>query len=192
MKRSLAVALMAVGLLAGCAHSTSGKPESRSPAPPLSAPSSVLRASAPSVSASLPPSSAALTSVSSAPTTARLLARFAGTYSGHGRALTMKADGSGLISYRVYKWCSSDPSPPCDAMHGNNIVDGGRITMRFTSAYVSGTETVAAGVFESSTDPTEPSGKPLTGRLSGHVLSLSDGFTFCAANTPPKEWVCGA
>jgi len=104
----------------------------------------------------------------------------------------MNADGSGVISYRTYQWCSDNPTPPCDEMQGNNIIDGGQIKFTFTTAYAAGTETIAEGVFNSSTDPAVAPGQRLTGRRSGYILALSDGFTFCAASTPPKDWVCGA
>jgi hypothetical protein len=126
------------------------------------------------------------------PTLAQLLAKFAGNYSGHGRALTMQLNGSGLISYRTYRWCSDDPTPPCDEMQGNNIIVGGQIEFKFTTAYQAGTETIAEGAFASSTDPAITPGQRLTGRRSGYILALSDGFTFCADDTPPKDWVCGA
>jgi hypothetical protein len=70
---------------------------------------------------------ATCSTASPGPTLARLLAKFAGNYSGQGRALMMNLNGSGLISCRTYKWCSDVPTPPCDELQGNNIIDVGQI-----------------------------------------------------------------
>jgi hypothetical protein len=104
----------------------------------------------------------------------------------------MNADGTGVIMYRAYKWCSADPIPPCDEMQGNNIIDGGRITLHFDTAYSAGAAVIAQGAITSSTDTSLTPGSRLTARKFGYIVALSDGFTFCAANTPPTDWVCGA
>ena len=99
---------------------------------------------------------------------------------------------TGAISYRVYKWCSDDPTPPCDEMQGNEIIDGGRITFHLNTAYAAGTATIAAGSITSSTDPTYPSGEPVTARVQDYLLTLSffPDAPFCANNAPPGR--CGA
>jgi hypothetical protein len=50
---------------------------------------------------------------------------FAGTWYWHGQVVNITPGGEGTASWRVYKWCRDDPSPPCDGDAGNEIVDGG-------------------------------------------------------------------
>jgi hypothetical protein len=194
-RSSAAVWLSAVLVLGGCSSTTVGTGQATRPivraTPPTSAATSTGQSSE---SAPTPPASGPEPATPSAAgaTLARLLSRFAGKYAGHGHALAIAADGSGTITYRVYKWCSDDPTPPCDDMQGNNIIDGGQITFVLRSAFAAGTSTIGEGVITSSTDPTMTQGQPLTARRSGYIVALSTGGTFCAPNTPPKEWVCGA
>jgi len=125
------------------------------------------------------------------PTVYDLLHRLDGNWSGHGRSLSLKA-GAGLIDYRVYKSCTDDPTPPCDEMQGNEIIDGGRIEIRLTTAYMAGTATIAQGNLVSSTDPSIPTG-PITARDFDHLLTLSvfPGAPFCDAQSAARS-ECGA
>jgi hypothetical protein len=133
------------------------------------------------------------TPTASGPTQAQLITRFAGKWSGHGRALMVKL-GIGTINYRVYKWCSADPTPPCDKVQGSEIIDGGVITFALRTSHSAGTATVAEGAVTSSTDPAVIKNQALTARVQGYVLSLSvfPDAPFCSVNTPADKWVCGA
>jgi hypothetical protein len=182
----VATALVALFLIAACSATVKGNGSA-----PISA---AVSESADFPSASSPPStSVAPTPTPSGPTQAQLISRFAGKWSGHGRALMVKV-GIGAIDYRVYKWCSADPTPPCDEIQGNEIIDGGVITFSLQSSYSAGTATVAEGTVLSSTDPTLIQGQPLTARVQGYVLSLSvfPAAPSCSVNTPAAKWVCGA
>ncbi|TET98793.1 MAG: hypothetical protein E3J29_03325 [Dehalococcoidia bacterium] len=57
---------------------------------------------------------------------------FAKGWGRHGFGMTVTASGEATATWRVYKWCSDDPMPPCDAMVENEIVYGGRATIVFT------------------------------------------------------------
>ena len=48
----------------------------------------------------------------------------------HGRSIDVDEDGSFEISYRVYRWCSTDPAP-CDSDDDGLIGDGGHVTGTF-------------------------------------------------------------
>jgi hypothetical protein len=48
----------------------------------------------------------------------------------HGRSITVRTDGAFEISYRVYRWCSTDPAP-CDELAGDTIGNGGRVEGTF-------------------------------------------------------------
>lgn len=57
---------------------------------------------------------------------------FAGGWVRHGFGFGLHADGTATMSFRVYQWCSEDPTPPCDVILGNAIYDGGHGTLTFT------------------------------------------------------------
>lgn len=59
------------------------------------------------------------------------LSSFAKDWWRHGFGISIDANGVGTASWRVYKWCSDDPSPPCDAVVENRIISGGRATLVF-------------------------------------------------------------
>jgi hypothetical protein len=59
------------------------------------------------------------------------LSSFAKGWGRHGFGLTIDANGQGSAIWRVYKWCSDDPTPPCDALVGNQIISGGSATLAF-------------------------------------------------------------
>jgi hypothetical protein len=179
----LALFAMATLCMSACSGTINGSGKTALPTAQSTA------ATSPDFSPSTAPPAASPTG----PTTAQLLGRFAGRWSGHGRALTVTV-GTGKITYRIYKWCSDDPTPPCDEMQNNEIIDGGLITFVLRSAYAAGTATVAEGEVTSSTDPTLLSGQPLTARVQGYVLSLSvfASAPFCSVDTPADQWTCGA
>jgi hypothetical protein len=45
--------------------------------------------------------------------------------------MTVAISGEATATWRVYKWCSDDPTPPCDDMVDSEIVSGGRATIVF-------------------------------------------------------------
>jgi hypothetical protein len=79
------------------------------------------------------PSGSSSTVASTTSTTAPALAveELVGEWYGHGRSLTVGADGAFDATYRLYNDCESDPEP-CDRMDGNYIIDGGYLNGRFT------------------------------------------------------------
>jgi hypothetical protein len=120
--------------------------------------------------------------------------KFAGTWGGHGRALVFGTTGVGKVSYRSYVWCSDNPNPPCDSIKNNQIVAGGKITVTLTSASPQGSAYVGTGSITSSNDPQHAVNTAVTATVSGYNLTLSiwPDAPFCAANTPPNKWNCGA
>jgi hypothetical protein len=194
-RRPVLLWISAALIMGGCATTTDGTGRASSSLPRVTTTTSTESSTTNSTASGAAPTSSSpdqSTRPVVGPTLAQLLSKFAGTYSGHGRGLTITAAGKGTIAYRVYKWCSDDPTPPCDDMQGNNIIDGGQITFVLRSAFAAGTSTIAEGVLTSSTDPSIPQGQPVTARRSGYIVALSAVGTFCASNTPPQDWVCGA
>jgi hypothetical protein len=45
--------------------------------------------------------------------------------------MTVTISGEAMATWRVYKWCSDDPTPPCDDMTDSEIISGGRATVVF-------------------------------------------------------------
>jgi hypothetical protein len=58
---------------------------------------------------------------------------FSGNWLGHGRSLYISPAGLGIAKFRVFKSCTSDPSPPCDSVSGNQIYPGGVIVFQLAS-----------------------------------------------------------
>ena len=120
------------------------------------------------------------------------LSRFDGDWGGHGRELVFTSPGHGTVTYRSYVWCSDNPNPPCDSTKDNQIVAGGSVTIKLTSASNNGY--TATGVVTASNDPQHPEGTAVTANISGYDLTLSifTASPFCAADTPSDKWDCGA
>jgi hypothetical protein len=59
--------------------------------------------------------------------------RFADGWVRHGYGLSLHDDGTATVSFRVYTWCSDDPTPPCDFFSGDSIISGGHETITFTA-----------------------------------------------------------
>ena len=117
------------------------------------------------------------------------LGPFVGEWSAHGAGLTVRPDGSASLVWRTYRWCSDDPRPPCDGMNGDEIVSGGRASLRLD--VVSGHE--AHGTVDDSSDPSRlPAGSPITLRLlpDDQLEVQPAAFTFCGPSAPPGA--CGA
>ena len=115
------------------------------------------------------------------------LSAFVGTWFSHFGAFTIKADGSGTGSWRVYKWCSDDPTPPCDAQVNNNIVNGGNADIRITAVHGN---TAFADVLHTTDAKSLPKGSvSITLVEPGDQLQVG-GFTFCGPHAAPNA--CGA
>ncbi len=57
----------------------------------------------------------------------KALARFVGQWFAHSVSIVVHPTGSVTIVERTYTWCSSTVRPPCDTMHGNDIISGVRV-----------------------------------------------------------------
>lgn len=111
---------------------------------------------------------------------------FAGTWGRHGGGLLIQPDGRFTISNRTYRWCTQDP-PPCDAMSGNNIINGDVQTGQLTS--VSGE--VATGKVTHTTDPVDGPAGPITMTLDPATDTISAAnASYCGPNAPVGN--CGA
>ena len=112
---------------------------------------------------------------------------FVGTWGGHGRQLTISSNGTGAVSYRVYRFCSDDPTPPCDQMHGNEILPGGHVSVQITTVTSTPAHTSATAHVTMSNDPRYHG--DLTFTLSHDVITTPFG-SFCGEGAPPGT--CGA
>lgn len=109
---------------------------------------------------------------------------FVGEWRGHGRLLTVRSDGSGTMTWRVYRWCAEGVSP-CDAKNGSEIISGGHVSFRLES--VEGR--VARGTSIATTD--SPSASITLTLLAGDMIRVDpQGLEFCGAKAAPSA--CGA
>lgn len=189
-------AALTVVVLAGCNGArtigASASPASSTSRPSAATARTVIRTVLITPSPSRPnvaPSSVPPTESLPTPNLTALIAPMIGSWHGHDRSLTISPNGVSVAEYRVFKWCSQDPTPPCDEMQGNIIIDGGRIVAQITSAYYAGTALIALGQLVSSTDPAVRPG-PMTMRLYQETLSTTFSLPFCGAQTAPGA--CGA
>jgi hypothetical protein len=90
-----------------------------------------------------PPSTVPPATSPAAPAASALpgLGPLTGDWAGHGGGIHVGADGQGQATFRAYRFCSDDPTPPCDTMSGNTIVDGGHAQFRLTPSSGAGTAT---------------------------------------------------
>ncbi len=178
---ALSLAIIVGACSSGGSHST--RPKTTTTSTSTTSTSSTGAGTA-STSAVPPSSSTAAPAGGGAP---RRLSPFVGSWSGHGRGLTVAADGRGTASWRIYKACTDDPTPPCDGTGPNGITDGGRAELPLTST--SGSS--ASGRVESSTDPGFLAPGPVTLTLRpGDQLELSPGGTiFCGPSA--SAGTCG-
>ncbi len=188
VNRSGCAAILCGLLVVGCSSTVSGSGTGRA------RPSTAVRSTLPPVVTTVPPSAPPSSAAPTSPSPASLLARFGGQWFGHGRGLTFSASGRGLITYRIYTFCSDNPTPPCDELQGNKIIDGGRIVLALHDAFAAGKAVIAEGTVISSTDTTMHPGDSVTARLRAYLLTLLVGtagaFSFCSPNAPPGA--CGA
>jgi hypothetical protein len=78
------------------------------------------------------------------------LASLIGDWKGHGGGVHIGADGQGQATFRAYRLCTDDPTPPCDTMSGSTIGDGGHAQFRLKPSAAPGT---ATGEVTASNDP---------------------------------------
>ncbi|EFV11894.1 hypothetical protein [Segniliparus rugosus] len=131
MRRALILLPVLAFCAAGCSESRKTAPATTTQLPPLAssqAPATPSFKASPSTTAS---TSAAVTG----------LGAFVGEWHGHGRLLTVGADGSGKIVARTYQKCG-DPgvTGACDTFDGNEIKPGA-----VTQIKITGTHEVADG-----------------------------------------------
>jgi hypothetical protein len=113
------------------------------------------------------------------------LAPLIGDWTGHGGAVHIGANGQGQATFRAYRFCSDDPTPPCDTMNGNTIVPGGHAQFRLTPAGAPGS---AKGQVTGSDDP--EAFKP----GFAMTISLSSGDVMLVSSSPTAQSVayCGS
>jgi hypothetical protein len=159
--------LVVIGFAAASANA-----QKQAPTPPK--PRRAATTTASSTTTTVPPS----TTTTAAPTTTTVPApdfrKFAGSWGHHGAWVTIDADGAGRASWRTYQWCSDDPTPPCDGIEGNYIIDGGHADFRIVSTHG---EEANAVVMGSSQPGALPDGATTLSLISDHGLHI-DGFSF--------------
>jgi hypothetical protein len=101
----------------------------------------------------------------------------------------VKADGAATVSYRTYKLCSDDPTPPCDVVSGNALIDGGGVTMKVQSVVTANHRSILTATVLSATDPAIRPGSTERFTLDGDVIQ-SDFGTMCDDKAPAGA--CGA
>lgn len=132
---------------------------------------------------------------------------FANGWSRHGFGMAIDTSGEATASWRVYKWCSDDPTPPCDDMVGNQIISGGRATIIFGS--VDGA-TAYGWVKESNDESFLRDGLPVSLTLLPYGMALlehisysvergfrSESTVLCGPDMEMPDWLrekspCGA
>jgi hypothetical protein len=105
--------------------------------------------------------------------------------------LAVTADGSATVVYRVYTWCSDDPTPPCDVMKGNVIHEGGRITLHIAQIVTAKDTSTATATVLTSTNPQVHSGSTQTLVLRGGVVTSTRLGMFCDEKAS-MAGTCGA
>lgn len=124
---------------------------------------------------------------------------FAQTWVRHGFGLQLNPHARGEAGWRVYRWCSDDPRPPCDATVGSQILSGGHAFLVFF--YTEGDE--ALGVVVDTSDPGLLSLGPVTLTLKPYGMAaleqLDRAIVVCGPEYPrlaPREMreamPCGA
>lgn len=183
--RPAAVVLAAIVLtLVGCSSGSAKHTTSRTTPPTTTATASTTTTRSGSSATTGTSGPASSTSVPPAGS----FARFVGEWGGHGRGLTVRGDGTGVATWRVYRFCSGETTPPCDTINGNDIVYGGNAPFALSSA----SGEAARGTVTSSTDPaTLPKGPvTLTLQPGGTLEVAPSGMVFCGPGSSPGA--CGA
>ncbi len=124
---------------------------------------------------------------------------FVGLWTRHGFGVRIESDGSGTAGWRIYRWCSDDPTPPCDTIEMSLITSGGRAALVFFEV---DEETIYGEVIES-TDPETLAPGPVALMLLpyGMALLIQDGramllcgpdYVHLAPQDLRNEYPCGA
>jgi hypothetical protein len=116
---------------------------------------------------------------------------FVGIWSGHGRQLSVAAGGGATMRYRTYRWCSDDPTPPCDLMKGNTIYEGGQVRLHVVRVITAHHMSTATATVLTSTDPQIRPGSSQTFVLKGDVINWTDFGLFCDQKAA-MAGACGA
>ncbi len=117
---------------------------------------------------------------------------FTGIWNSHGGQLVVQADGSATLEYRMYVWCSDNPTPPCDQMKGNLIISGGHVNMHIVQVITANGMPKATAIVDTSSDPKIPSGSQQNFELNGGVITWTNsGQPFCDARASQAS-ACGA
>jgi len=91
----------------------------------------------------------------------------------------------------VYKWCSEDPTPPCDQVKGDLIISGGQLRLHFGRVVIENGMPNATAFVRTSSDPNFPRGSDQKFMLDRGVITWTgSGMTFCGAKAPAGS--CGA
>jgi hypothetical protein len=117
---------------------------------------------------------------------------FTGIWNSHGGQLVVNADRSATLTYRVYAWCSDNPTPPCDQMRGDLIISGGQVKMHIVQVITASGMPKATAIVDASTDPKIPGGSQQNFKLDGGVITWTNsGQPFCDAKAS-RTGACGA
>ena len=116
---------------------------------------------------------------------------FVGVWVGHSRQLVVNVDGSAKATYRAYVFCSQNPTPPCDQVIGNQIVDGGQVTLHVGQVVTANHMSTATAFVLTSSDPKFAPGSAQTLVLNGDVITWTNFATFCDAKAE-QGGTCGA
>jgi hypothetical protein len=144
MKRLLLFPVIGAFLLAGLScGGEEGKVVSRQPSSTASPQVEVTPSALPTAPASATPEASATPLASATPEAAASstplppetptpdFGPFAEDWGRHGFGMTVTMNGEATATWRVYKWCSDDPTPPCDDMTDSEITSGGHATIVF-------------------------------------------------------------
>ena len=127
---------------------------------------------------------------------------FAKDWGRHGFGITVATTGEATASWRVYKLCNDDPTPPCDPVVNNDILNGGHVTIIFTRVVGDS----AYGWVKESTDEQGFSGRialtlqpydmalleSVDGPEASSTLLCGPNFWEEAPESLQQEWPCGA
>lgn len=203
VRTRLITVLVSIGLTAGMSSCTTSAPGSavagarssttqavkQTPSTTSPIPTQPATATSPSTSAAAAPApsspSGGGTQVTSYP------GIFVGSWVGHSRQLVVNADGSAKATYRTYVFCSQNPTPPCDQMIGNQIVDGGQVTLHVGQVVTANHMSTATAFVLTSSDPKFAPGSTQTLVLNGDVITWTNFATFCDAKAE-QSGICGA
>jgi hypothetical protein len=108
---------------------------------------------------------------------------FAKNWGRHGFGMTVTASGEATASWRVYKWCSDDPTPPCDDMTDSEIHNGGQATLIFDSA----SDSAAYGTVLETNDPDLLSGQVIL-TLQPYDMALLESAGYSMTLCGPNFW----